>query len=199
MNKLKALFSLTIIVLLLLTVNSASAAKRDTISKTKQTFILGLRFQKAAGFYWSNGITVEYTNEKILKQKVSLGFNFISSKLGTALNSNAIPFYEIDISGIKYFRQNKSLKPLFRLNLGYAHANYGSDIFNDITDQSLLISIEAGAAYDFKFPLRIALSGGYNLIKGNGEKGLGVIYPVYAQCSLIYRMFPKKRSNHLND
>jgi hypothetical protein len=191
MTKLNILFAAAFAVCL--TLSTACNGQTDAATKPSQTFSAGLRFQKAGGFYWSNGITAEYSNEKILKQKISLGFNLISSKLGTALNSNAIPFYEADLAVIKYFRQSKSFKPQLRLNFGYAHANYGSETFNSIPNHSFLLSFEAGAVYDFKFPIRIGLTGGYNFITGNGENGLGVIYPVYAQASIIYRLLPKSK------
>ena len=155
-------------------------------SSATQTFNGGLRFEKAAGFYWYNGITAEYASQKIWKQNISLGFNFLSSRLGSAIASNAIPFYELDLSAIKYFRRGKSFRPLVRLNAGYAHANYGSDIFNSIPNHSLILSIEAGASYDFHFPIRIAITGGYNVLTGNGSTGLSTIFPVYAQCSVFY-------------
>ena len=34
-------------------------------SSATQTFNGGLRFEKAAGFYWYNGITAEYASQKI--------------------------------------------------------------------------------------------------------------------------------------
>jgi hypothetical protein len=166
----------------------AKAGIDDSVVVNKQSLIGGFRFQKAVGFYWTNGISLEYNNAKIWNQKISFGLNFVSSKLGSALFSNAIPYYEINFSGIKYFRHEKKLKPLIRLNIGYAHANYGSDIFKDIPNQSMLLSFEIGAAYDFKLPIRIAVTGGYNIITGNGMSGLGVLFPVYAQFSIFYKI-----------
>ncbi len=40
--------------------------------------------------------------------------------------------HEINLSAIKYFRNKHLFRPLVRLNLGYAQANYKSDLFNDI-------------------------------------------------------------------
>ena len=166
----------------------ASAQTGDTTSANKQSFYGGLRFQKAAGFYWTNGFCLEYSNAKIWKQKISFGLNFVSSRLGSAMVSNAIPYYEVNLSAIKYLRREKDLKPLFRLNVGYAHANYGSDVFKDLPNQSILLSVETGVAYDFKIPLRVALTGGYNVITGNGLSGLGVLFPVYVQFSVLYKI-----------
>jgi hypothetical protein len=162
-------------------------AQDSASAKPSQVFV-GLRFQKAVGFYYINGLSAEFSSPKLCKQKISAGFNFVSSRLGSALASNAIAYSEVNLSAIKYFRNDRPIKPLVRLNLGYARANFGSDEFGDLPAQSFLASIEGGAAYDLKFPLRITLAGGYNIITGNGMKGLGVLFPLYAQCSLFYRI-----------
>jgi hypothetical protein len=169
---------------------SSSVSNNDPDSTATRSFYGGLRFEKAAGFYWYNGFTAEYTSQKIAKQRIGFGLNLLSSRLGSALSSNAIPFFEIDLSGSYHFRHNKDLQPSIRLNAGYAHANYGSDIFNRIPDHSFIISFEGGMSYDLRLPLRITLNGGYNLLTGNGISGLGTIYPVYLQCSLLYRILP---------
>jgi hypothetical protein len=194
---MKKYLLISAMLVLLLPGMSLAQTEKDSATinqiESPPTWFAGIRFQKAAGFYWSNGITAEYTQGKLWKHGVGIGLNYISSKLGTALSSNAIPVYEIHVSGIKYFRKQHNFKPLTRLNLGYAHANYGSDIFNEIPNQSFLTSLEAGAAYDFKFPLRLSLTGGYNFIAGDGMSGLGTTYPFYAQFSMIYRFKPEKK------
>jgi len=152
------------------------------------SFAAGLCFQKSVGFYGMNGITAEYSSERVLKHKIGFGFSFTSSGLGSAIATNAIPVYEVRISAVNKFRVNKKLQPYAGLSIGYTHANFGSDIFKDIPNSSPLLSVIAGAGFDFKFPLRIILGGGFNLITGNGVSGLGTIFPVYGQCMLLYRI-----------
>lgn len=152
------------------------------------SFFAGPRFQKSIGFYWMNGITLEYSSEKILKRKLSFAFSYVSSRLGSAFASEALPLFQTEFSVIKYFRQEKYFKPQLILNTGYARADFGSDIFNDIPDQAPLLSIEAGARYDFHFPLCIVAGAGFNLLTGNGTRGLGTIYPVFTQCSILYKL-----------
>lgn len=158
----------------------------DSTAVKKQMLYVGLRFEKVAGLYWNNGVSFEYSSPRLCRQKITFGFYAISSRLGSALASNAIPYTEINLSAIKYFRESKRFRPLLRLNLGYAHANYGSDVFYGIPQSAALASFEAGAAYQFKFPLRASISGGYNFITGNGASGLALVYPVYAQVSVFY-------------
>ena len=76
-----------------------------------QSFSAGLCFQKSVGFYRMNGIASEYSSDKIMKQKINFGFSFVTSGLGSALASNAIPVLETRISAAKRFRSDKNLKP----------------------------------------------------------------------------------------
>ncbi len=149
---------------------------------------IGIRMQKAAGFYWSNGITAEYTPKLFAENGLNFGMYIVSSKLGTAFNSNAIPVHEINLSAIKYFRNKHLFRPLVRLNLGYAQANYKSDLFNDIPNKSMISSLETGVSYRFNYPIQIGISGGYNFITGDGLSGLGTTFPFYAGINLQYKL-----------
>ncbi len=164
--------------------NGGNFSSGDTTMKIHA----GLCFQKFAGFYWVNGISAEYSSQKILQRKLEFGFNFLSSRMGTALKSNAIPYWQTELVFIKRFRKEKMLKPQANISLGYAWANYGSDKFRNITDKSALLALQGGATMDFKFPLRLELLGAYNIIYGNGIKGLGLIYPFYAQMKILYKI-----------
>ena len=149
----------------------------------------GLRCKKYVGFYWVNGVSGEFSSPKILDHKIQFGMNLASSVLGTALTKNAVPTLEAELSVIKHFRHNKSFQPLIRLNVGYAHANYKSDEFNDLPQNGVLLSFETGVSYGIriaeeKFSLKA--TGGYNLFSGNGMSGLSTIYPVYGQFSILY-------------
>jgi hypothetical protein len=158
-------------------------------STSCQSFSAGLCFQKSVGFYWMNGLGAEYSSGKILKQKINFGFSFVTSRLGSAMGSNAIPLFEIRISAVKLFGSGKNFKPYAGSSLGYAQANFGSAVFKDIPNHSALLSIIAGGEYNFKFPFRILVGGGFNLINGKGISGLGTLFPVYAQCALLYRIY----------
>ncbi|MBI1835644.1 MAG: hypothetical protein HYR91_00110 [Flavobacteriia bacterium] len=157
-------------------------------STAKITLDAGVRMKKFTGFYWENGISWEFSSSKIFNQKIHFGFNLLSSRLGSAFMSNAIPTLTTELSVIKYFRIEKAVQPLLRLNLGYAHANYGSIIYKGIASNSALISIETGVGYKFPANFRCVASGGFNAITGNGAKGLGTIYPFYGQFSIFYQI-----------
>ena len=152
------------------------------------SFELGVRCKKFVGFYWENGISGELHSPKGLKNKLSLGFNIASSKVGSGITGYEIPTFTAEVSIIKYLRDSKKMKPLFRLNVGYAYANYGSDKFSSIPNSATLLSLETGISYSLPCSLRLVAGGGYNIINGNGVKGLGTVYPFYGQFSIFYKL-----------
>ena len=147
----------------------------------------GIRIQKSVGFYYVNGLAFEWNSPEVLKGKLTYGLNLISSRAGSAFLNNGIACQELQLSAIRYFKPERAFKPLLRLNAGYAWAKYPSDAFNEIPNSSALASLEPGLAYDFKKPVRLSLSLGYNLISGTGDQGYGLLWPVYVQFSGLYR------------
>ena len=157
-------------------------------STKNYTLEIGIRCKKFTGFYWENGITGEFSSPKILKGKVSFGLNLVSSRLGSAISSNALPTLETELSILKYFRTNKAFQPLVQLNIGYAHANYGP-LFASIPNNGALLSLEAGVSFSLpvlKKHIKLKATGGYNFLNGNGSRGMGTVYPFYGQFSILY-------------
>lgn len=174
---------------LLLFVNliTFSQTINDSIKPKQHSLYGGIRVEKAMGFYYSSGAYLEFSSNKLLNQRLNFGLTYVTSRLGTAFQSNAIPFWQLTANVNLMLRKKKHFKICFRLNGGYAQANYHDPIFDDLPQSSPIVSFEPGLLYDFKFPLRIGTGLGYNFITGNGITGLGVIYPVYFQFNAAYR------------
>jgi hypothetical protein len=153
---------------------------------------VGARFQKTVNLYLENGITAEYSDNSLLSKRLYLGFSYISSRFGTAIGTNALKQDNFLLSASWYARPERLLRPLARANIGYFIADYEADIFKDLPNNSMLLSMEGGIGLDFKSPMKIAISLGYNLITGDGVKGPGTIYPVYLQTSATWDIFDKK-------
>jgi hypothetical protein len=144
----------------------------------------GLRFQKAVGLYYENGITAQYN----FNNRWTGGVSYVSSRLGSAWGTNALKQDNLIISGAYHFRPAKSLKPFLRFNTGYFHADYESEIFESLPNSSLLASLETGLAYQFKSPLKINFSAGYNAISGDGLDSPGSLYPIFFQSSITWNI-----------
>ncbi|MGZ3751329.1 MAG: hypothetical protein ACXVAU_08650, partial [Mucilaginibacter sp.] len=114
---------------------------------------------------------------------------YVTSRLGTALNSNAIKQDNFLLSTAYYFRKNHLIRPFTRMNAGYFAADYGDKIFNVLPRESLLLSADAGICFQTHSPLKIATSLGYNFITGNGLTGPGTLYPVFYQVTISWSIF----------
>ena len=149
----------------------------------------GIRIQKTQKLYWENGFSLDYTCSKLHHNRVHLGLSYYTSRLGSAMGSNAIKQDNYIFSAAYHFRHEHSLQPIARLNLGYFYADMEDPIFNDIDNTAFLVSIDAGLYYQFDFPLTVGLTVGYNLSSGNGTSGPGTLYPIFYQMSLFYTVF----------
>ena len=179
-----------ILTFMLLILYSGLKAQSDS-SITNHELKAGIRVQKTQKLYWENGFAIDYTCSKLWDKRIHLGFSYVTSRLGSAINSNAIKQDNYLLSAAYHFRRNASLQPIARLNIGYFYADMEDPIFNELQNTALLISIDAGLYYQFDFPLTIGLTAGYNLSSGNGTSGPGSLYPIFYQMSLFYTLFKK--------
>lgn len=148
------------------------------------SFDVGIRFQKSIGLYYENGITINYN----LTTRWVLGTNFVTSRLGSAISTNAIKQDNIFASVAYKLRPAKSFQPFARLNVGYFTADYEDPVFKSLTHNSMITSLDVGVSYSFKFPVKINGSLGYNIITGDGKTGAGTLYPVFYQLSITYNL-----------
>jgi hypothetical protein len=172
----------TLFISTVLCLQGQSSTKADWLGELKG----GFRFQKTQKLYWENGFTFDFTSPKIADSRIHFGASYVTSRLGSAMGSNAIKQDNFLISAAYHFRHQKQFQPFARLNTGYFHADYEEDIFDVLPNSAFLFSIDAGLAYEFSIPLTVSLSAGYNLNSGSGTSGPGTLYPVFYQMSFFY-------------
>jgi hypothetical protein len=152
---------------------------------------VGVRLQKTVNLYWENGVSVQYSNKSLKPDRLYFGFSYVTSRLGTAINSNAIKQDNFLFNTSWYFKPQHAFRPIVRLNLGYFVADYEEPIFDVLENTSFLLSPEIGAVFETKSPIKVMVTFGYNLITGDGTKGPGTVYPLYAQSTLSWTLFKK--------
>ncbi|MCX6218942.1 hypothetical protein [Spirosoma sp.] len=155
---------------------------------------VGIRFQKSISFYTENGITAQYAHPKLVSKRLFLGLSYITSRLGTAFQSNAIKQDNFLVSAGYYFRPNWVVRPMARLNVGYFAAHYANPLFDELPKTSPLASPEFGLCYCPDVPLKINASIGYNLLTGNGVTGPGTLYPVFVQTSVTWNILKNSKN-----
>lgn len=145
---------------------------------------VGLRLQKTLNMYNENGVTAHY----LLTNRVGVGLTYVTSRLGSAIGSNAIKQDNVFASASWYFRPARTLKPFIRGNVGWFSANYESEIFRELPDSSPLLSFEGGLSAQIKGPVGTSASVGYNVITGDGMDVPGTLFPLFYQLSVTYRL-----------
>ncbi|MBO0933014.1 hypothetical protein [Fibrella aquatilis] len=155
------------------------------------TLDVGIRLQKSIGLYAENGILIQYTSPKLARQRLYVGISYVTSRLGTALGTNAIRQDNYLVSAAWYAKPHWVIRPLARLNVGYFKADYSSEIFNELPRTSVLAQPEVGLCYCPRFPLKVGASVGYNLLTGNGLAGPGTLCPVFVQTSITWNVLKK--------
>jgi len=157
----------------------------SVVYANQEQISLGFRFQHSINMYTENGITLEFTPKNLLNDQLSFGASYISTRFGSAFNSNAI-IQDNMLLHSTYVFSSSSLSPLVRLNAGYCFADYESSLFDEIDSSMPLLSLEAGARYTFDIPLKVQAGIGYNLITSDGSSGIGTVYPLFVQCTLLW-------------
>ena len=152
----------------------------------------GIRIQKTQKLYWENGFAFDFASPKILDSRVHLGLSYVTTRLGSAMYTNAIKQDNFLFSPGYFFRHQKQLQPFARLNLGYFHADYEYAIFDVLPNRAFLFSVDAGLSYEFRIPLTIHLGAGYNLNTGNGSSRPGTLFPVFYQMSIYFSILKQK-------
>jgi len=124
---------------------------------------VGIRFQKTQSLYWENGIGADFTSDFLLHKKIHLKMSYATSRMGSAFNSNAIKQDNYLIGADWRFRSEKDLQIFAGANTGFFHADMEEAEFDVLPHNSMLLLLETGLFYKFKFPLATSLSVGYNV------------------------------------
>lgn len=158
-----------------------------------QTLKVGLRFQKTEAMYWENGISTQYSFAKFKPEQFVLGFDYVTSRLGSAYNSNAIKQDSYIFSGSWLFNKSKPYHFVTRLNMGYFYSDLEEKIFSEIPNTSFLFSPEIGFAYNFKkAPISVNLGTGYYIITAKEGYSPGTLQPLYFHLDIYYTLSKKQ-------
>ena len=157
-----------------------------------QTLNVGARIQKTQEMYWENGITAQYSFAKFKPNQFFIGFDYVTSRLGSAYNSNAIKQDNYIVSGSWQFNKDKTYHFVTRLNAGYFYSDLEEDIFDGVPNTAFLFSPEIGFTYSSKkLPISLNLGSGYYIITGKEGYSPGTLQPLYFHLDIYYTLFKK--------
>ncbi len=149
---------------------------------------IGVVSQKTQNLYWENGLGLDYSSEQLLNNHLHLKAAAISSRLGSAINSNAINQESYTIGADWHFFSSKALQLSTGLNGGFFIADYEDARFDMLSNKSGLAQFELGLHYSFKLPIHISSSVVYNIINSDGKQGAGTLFPLAYQIKLYYKI-----------
>ena len=150
------------------------------------SFDAGIRAEKTVYFYYENGLTIHLSKREVFDNKLFLNFSYVSSRIGTAIKSNALKQDNYLISAGWNFRPDKLIQPMARITTGFFHCDYGSDIFSDLPNKSIILCIEPSVRFRLPASLFAEAGIGYHFISGNGSTIPGSLFPLFFQLSLTY-------------
>jgi hypothetical protein len=153
----------------------------------------GIKIQKTQKLYWENGIYLDWGCNRLFDYHLHFGFSYVSSRLGSAMGSNAIKQDNYIFHSAWHFRPTKSLQPVIRMNTGYFHADYEDPIFDVLDNTAFIFGLEAGLVYEFDFPMSAGLTVGYTFTGGDGTSGPGTLYPIFYQLSIYTPVFDQRK------
>jgi hypothetical protein len=165
----------------------------NSVAQKSSCILAGIRLQKTHNLYYENGISLDYSNANILEKKLHFEFNFITSRLGSAINSNALKQDNYLLSLSYLFRNEKLICPVVQLNTGYFYSDMEEKMFESIPHTSFLFSSEMGLFLNVNFPVKIKTTIGYNFITGDGVNGPGTLFPLFYELSIYYQFNINKK------
>ncbi|TNE46849.1 MAG: hypothetical protein EP344_19905 [Bacteroidetes bacterium] len=154
-----------------------------------QNLHVGIKLQKTHLMYWENGISARYTFSSFKPGQFYVGLDYVTSRLGTALGSNALKQDNYTVSAAWYFRKEKAFRIVTNLNTGYFHADVEEEIFRELPHNAFLLSPEVGLCYIFRsLPLAMNLGAGYNINLVEEGRSPGTLQPLFYNLGIYYKI-----------
>lgn len=174
------------LIMLTLSINSNNSAYGQQLK-------IGARIQKTHTLYWENGISAQYSFVNFRPNQFVVGFDYVTSRLGTAYQSNAIKQDNYLFSASWVFIRNKPFHLTTRVNSGYFYSDLEEEIFKEIPHTAFLFSPEIGLQYNFQdLPFSLNLGSGYYIITAKEGHSPGTLQPLYYHFDLYYTLLKSK-------
>lgn len=148
-------------------------ANLNSKKANQHKLLVGLKLQKTMKLYWENGISIQYQPLFLWAGRPLVSFDFISSRLGTAIASNALQQETYRFGLGARFRNDKIVQPGFRINSGLFHLDVEEEIFEDLNNNSFVLALDGLINFNYK-NLNLETVVGYHLLTDPGS-----LYPLY--------------------
>lgn len=155
-----------------------------------QDFHLGGKTQKTYGMYWENGLSAQYSFAGFYPGRLHVGLDYYTTRLGSAIGSNALKQDNLVATTAWYFRKDKAFRLLTKLNMGIFKVDLETEIFDELPSTAFVLAPELGVSYRcMEAPWMLNLATGYNLNFQEEGKSPGTYQPLFYNLSLFYNLF----------
>ena len=146
--------------------------------------------------YWENGISAQYSFAKFKPDQLFIGFDYVTSRVGSAYNTNALKQDNYLFSASWQFTKNKPYHFVTRLNVGYFYSDLEEEIFDAIPNTAFLFSPEIGFTFNIpKVPVSLNFGTGYYIITQKEGYSPGTLQPLYFHFDVYYILFKKQNND----
>lgn len=154
-----------------------------------QNALVGIKMQKSHNMYWENGLSFQYSFSNLKEGSLYFGMNIISSRLGSAWQTNALKQTSYTLSAAWFNRKDKNLQFYGSLVMGIFKANLEYEIFDDLPSSAWIVTPDFGLRYKLPvLPIYLQTGIGYNLPVQSEVKTPGTFQPLHYHFSLYYKL-----------
>jgi len=149
--------------------------------------VVGPRIEKTWNLYWENGAEFTCSHPSLLWNHLGLGGSVTSTRVGSAFESNAVQQEQYFLSASWIFRLQKRVEPYVALNAGWFWLDVEDPIFNFLPHSAPLFALGGGTAVQVYGPVWCRFGIAYHLITGDGNSGIGSLYPLLLHTSVLWK------------
>lgn len=155
-------------------------AKRASAQQDPTLFVGGI---VESNYSTQPGLQVSYASEAIAGGRPRFSFSYSTTRLSTALGSNALTEDRFQLGAGWYFRRARRISPYLGLNVGYTRFNReDEELFALLDNSAPILTLLAGAEVTVHPSLRANANVGYSHLQSS------TVYPLVAGLGLHYRL-----------
>lgn len=153
--------------------------KRASAQQNQSIFVGGII---ESNYATQPGFQVSYASDRIARGRPRFSFRYSTTRLSTALGSNALTEDRFQIGAAWYFRRTRTISPFIGLHVGYTRFDReNEEIFALLDNSAPILSLIAGTELKLLPSLRASASLGYSHLQSS------TVYPLVRGIGLHYR------------
>ncbi len=147
-------------------------------------FSLGLKFQNGYQLYYENGFELGYTHDMLLSRRLQVKVDYVTTRLGSALNKEALNQHYLTGALSFNFRPQKRVDPYIKLNYGQYWFETEHEMFSYMDNTSVILAPVFGVNFNMLKYGSFYMDMGYNIYTA------ATLYPLFFSVGINVNIFP---------